>query len=107
MSLFPLLMGLLPASSAELGQQLHLLRRPDLLWTPFGLRCGLHTATNAADMTLCDTVCAPHLQHWQYLRHGHLQMALFLPVHASVCCKYKLMRQMLAVGVTTTAEFNM
>lgn len=37
-SLFPLLMGLLDASSPELGQQLKLLQRPDLLWTPYGLR---------------------------------------------------------------------
>ena len=37
-SLFPLLMGLLEPSSPELGQQLKLLQRPDLLWTPFGLR---------------------------------------------------------------------
>ena len=33
-----MLMGLLPPDSTELGQQLRLLRRPDLLWTPFGLR---------------------------------------------------------------------
>ena len=37
-SLFPLLMGLLGPSSPELGQQLKLLQRPDLLWTPYGLR---------------------------------------------------------------------
>ncbi|DBA75567.1 TPA: hypothetical protein ACH3X2_009124 [Trebouxia sp. C0005] len=37
-SLFPLLMGLLESSSPELGQQLKLLKQPDLLWTPYGLR---------------------------------------------------------------------
>lgn len=37
-SLFPLLMGLLDSSSPELGQQLKLLKQPDLLWTPYGLR---------------------------------------------------------------------
>eukprot|EP00887_Chlorella_sp_A99_P004738 scaffold4.g4738.t1 len=37
-SLFPLLMRLLPAGSAELGRQLELLRDPGLLWTPYGLR---------------------------------------------------------------------
>jgi mannosyl-oligosaccharide glucosidase len=37
-SLFPLLMQLLPAESDELGTQLRLLQRQDLLWTPQGLR---------------------------------------------------------------------
>jgi mannosyl-oligosaccharide glucosidase len=37
-SLFPLLMQLLPADSQELGQQLQLLRQEQLLWTPHGLR---------------------------------------------------------------------
>lgn len=37
-SLFPLLMQLLPGGSPELGQQLELLRDEALLWTPQGLR---------------------------------------------------------------------
>ncbi len=37
-SFFPLLVGLLDPSSPELGQQLELLKQPDLLWTPYGLR---------------------------------------------------------------------
>ena len=37
-SLFPLLMRLLPPGSKELGAQLALLRDPGLLWTPYGLR---------------------------------------------------------------------
>lgn len=37
-SLFPLLMQLLPPDSPELGRQLELLVDPDLLWTPYGLR---------------------------------------------------------------------
>jgi hypothetical protein len=37
-SLFPLLMQLLPADSQELGQQLQLLRQERLLWTSHGLR---------------------------------------------------------------------
>ncbi|DBA80547.1 TPA: hypothetical protein ACH3X1_007808 [Trebouxia sp. C0004] len=37
-SLFPLLMALLDPSDPELGQQLKLLKQPDLLWTPYGLR---------------------------------------------------------------------
>jgi mannosyl-oligosaccharide glucosidase len=37
-SLFPLLMQLLPPGCEELGQQLALLRQEGLLWTPYGLR---------------------------------------------------------------------
>lgn len=37
-SLFPLLLHLLPHDSPELQRQLLLLRRTDLLWTQFGLR---------------------------------------------------------------------
>lgn len=37
-SLFPLLMQLIPADSDVLGQQLRLLQQQDLLWTPQGLR---------------------------------------------------------------------
>jgi hypothetical protein len=37
-SLFPLMMQLLPADSHELGQQLQLLRQEQLLWTDHGLR---------------------------------------------------------------------
>lgn len=37
-SLFPLLMELIPADSPILGQQLELLRDPQLLWTDHGLR---------------------------------------------------------------------
>ncbi|KAI8471096.1 MAG: glycoside hydrolase [Monoraphidium minutum] len=37
-SLFPLLMGLLPPDCPELGRQIELLTQQDLLWTPFGLR---------------------------------------------------------------------
>lgn len=37
-SLFPLLMQLLPADSPELGKQLELLRQDQLLWTDQGLR---------------------------------------------------------------------
>lgn len=37
-SLFPLLMMLLPPESNELGQQLQLMRQEPLLWTPYGLR---------------------------------------------------------------------
>lgn len=37
-SLFPLLMGLIPDDAPELGQQLQLLRDPDHLWTSNGLR---------------------------------------------------------------------
>lgn len=37
-SLFPLLLRLLPAESAELGRQLELLRSGQLLWSPAGLR---------------------------------------------------------------------
>ena len=33
-----MLMGLLDPSSPELGQQLELLKQPELLWTPYGLR---------------------------------------------------------------------
>ena len=46
-SLFPLLMGLLDPSSSELGQQLKLLKQPDLLWTPYGLRYLRHNPTHA------------------------------------------------------------
>lgn len=50
-SLFPFLMTLLDPASPELGQQLHLLHQPDLLWTPFGLRSlskssSMHNAYN-------------------------------------------------------------
>ena len=38
MSLFPLLMRLLPPGSDALGRQLALLRDPARLWTPHGLR---------------------------------------------------------------------
>ena len=37
-SLFPLLMQLLEADSPHLKQQLDLLRDPEQLWTPYGLR---------------------------------------------------------------------
>lgn len=37
-SLFPLLMQLIPADSDILGQQLQLLQAPELLWTDKGLR---------------------------------------------------------------------
>lgn len=37
-SMFPLIMRQLPPSSAELGQQLELLRNESLCWTRFGLR---------------------------------------------------------------------
>jgi mannosyl-oligosaccharide glucosidase len=37
-SLFPLLMQLIPADSDILGQQLQLLQQQDLLWTQQGLR---------------------------------------------------------------------
>jgi mannosyl-oligosaccharide glucosidase len=37
-SLFPLLMQLIPADSDVLGQQLQLLQQEELLWTPQGLR---------------------------------------------------------------------
>lgn len=37
-SLFPLLMHLIPADSDILGQQLQLLQQQDLLWTQQGLR---------------------------------------------------------------------
>ena len=37
-SLFPLLMGLLPPASPELGRQIALLTDEQLLWTPYGLR---------------------------------------------------------------------
>lgn len=37
-SLFPLLMQLIPADSDVLGQQLRLMQQQDLLWTPQGLR---------------------------------------------------------------------
>ncbi|KAF8069561.1 GCS1 [Scenedesmus sp. PABB004] len=37
-SIFPLLMQLLPPDAPELGRQLELLSREDLLWTPHGLR---------------------------------------------------------------------
>lgn len=40
-ALFPLMLRLLPPDSPELGQQLVQLTDPDLLWTPFGLRCAL------------------------------------------------------------------
>mmetsp|Transcript_7619 Transcript_7619/g.22485 ORF Transcript_7619/g.22485 Transcript_7619/m.22485 type:complete len:941 (+) Transcript_7619:605-3427(+) len=45
LSLFPLLMRLLPADSHELGVQLAQLTEPDLLWTPFGLRSLAKTAS--------------------------------------------------------------
>ena len=38
LSLFPLLLGLLPADSPHLGSILDLLRDPDHLWTSYGLR---------------------------------------------------------------------
>lgn len=38
LSLFPLIMGLIPKDSPELGQQLALLRQSDELWSPHGLR---------------------------------------------------------------------
>ena len=37
-SLFPLLMRLIPPNAPELGRQLHLLRDESRLWTPYGLR---------------------------------------------------------------------
>ena len=37
-SLFPLLMRLLPPASSELGAQIRHLRDPELLSTPYGLR---------------------------------------------------------------------
>ncbi|CAB3367365.1 Hypothetical predicted protein [Cloeon dipterum] len=37
-SLFPLLLCLIPANSPKLGDVLNDLRKPDLLWTPYGLR---------------------------------------------------------------------
>lgn len=37
-SLFPLLMQLLPPDSAELGKQMELLQQQQLLWTSYGLR---------------------------------------------------------------------
>ncbi|CAI5491812.1 unnamed protein product [Closterium sp. Naga37s-1] len=37
-SLFPLLLRLIPPHASELGQQLEALREEKLLWTPFGLR---------------------------------------------------------------------
>ena len=44
-SLFPLLLELLPADSPELGRQLELLRDEALLWTPYGLRSLARTAS--------------------------------------------------------------
>ncbi|KIP04785.1 glycoside hydrolase family 63 protein [Phlebiopsis gigantea 11061_1 CR5-6] len=38
LSLFPLLLGLLPADSPHLGSILDVLRDPDHLWSPYGLR---------------------------------------------------------------------
>lgn len=38
LSLFPLLLGLLPADSPHLGPILDVLRDPDHLWSPYGLR---------------------------------------------------------------------
>ena len=38
LSLFPLLLGLLPADSPHLGPILDILRDPDHLWSPYGLR---------------------------------------------------------------------
>lgn len=37
-SLFPVLMRILPADSPRLEQQLNMLKRKDLLWSEFGLR---------------------------------------------------------------------
>jgi hypothetical protein len=44
-SLFPLLMQLLPPGSPELGRQIALLRDESLLWTPYGLRSLARTAS--------------------------------------------------------------
>jgi len=38
LSLFPLLLGLLPSSSPHLGPLLDLMRDPEHLWSPYGLR---------------------------------------------------------------------
>jgi mannosyl-oligosaccharide glucosidase len=43
-SLFPFLLRMLPADSPKLGQILADLPRPDLLWTPYGLRSLAQTA---------------------------------------------------------------
>jgi len=37
-SLFPLMLQMLPPDSTELGVQLQQLTDPQLLWTPYGLR---------------------------------------------------------------------
>lgn len=37
-SLFPLLTGILPASSPHLGAILELMRDPETLWSPYGIR---------------------------------------------------------------------
>lgn len=52
-SLFPLLLRLLPHKSEELGRQLKMLQDPQLLWTDFGLRsvsphCSLYRKYNTA-----------------------------------------------------------
>ncbi|CAI5536063.1 unnamed protein product, partial [Closterium sp. Naga37s-1] len=44
-SLFPLLLRLIPPHASELGQQLEALREEKLLWTPFGLRSLATTST--------------------------------------------------------------
>ena len=41
-ALYPLMLRLLPPDSPELGRQLAQLTDPELLWTPYGLRCALH-----------------------------------------------------------------
>lgn len=53
-SLFPLLMQLIPPHSPQLGQQLQLLRSPELLWTPHGLR------SLSADSSLYQRHNTPH-----------------------------------------------
>ncbi len=44
-SLFPLVMRLLPPTSDQLGSQLETLRDETLLWTPYGLRSLAQSST--------------------------------------------------------------
>jgi len=55
-SLFPLLMKLLPPESAELGATLEHLANTELLWTRYGLRCGIlchHPLSSSNVIILC------------------------------------------------------
>lgn len=62
-SLFPLLMRLIPPASPVLGRQLELLRDPHHLWTDYGLR-SLRWATRGPMVwRLAAVQCAGHLTH--------------------------------------------